>query len=101
MENSASLIFGFVLLLAAVMFYFWPTLRARDVRHPAFTSIFIVNFLLGWLLIPWVIALAWAYRHKKIVEPSPDEYVKCPDCRELVKADANICKHCRCKLVPQ
>lgn len=101
MDSSGSTIFGFVLLLGAIMFYFWPTLRARDVRHPAFVSIFIVNLLLGWLLIPWVIALAWAYRHKKGTEPTPETHVKCPDCRELVLHDARKCKHCGVALVPQ
>lgn len=91
MESSASTIFGFVLILAAVMFYFWPTLRARDVRHPAFVSIFIVNLFLGWLLIPWVIALAWAYRHKKILQPQTK---KCPECAEPILLEAVKCKHC-------
>lgn len=101
MDNSGSTIFGFVLLLGAVMLYFWPTLRARDVKHPAFTSIFIINLFLGWLLVPWVIALAWAYRHKKGLEPTPETHVKCPDCRELVLKDARKCKHCGVTLVPQ
>jgi hypothetical protein len=29
-----------------------------------------------------------------------DTHVRCPDCRELVRKDARVCKHCRCKLVP-
>lgn len=33
--------------------------------------------------------------------PSPDTHVRCPDCRELVRADAVKCKHCGAKLVPQ
>jgi hypothetical protein len=28
-------------------------------------------------------------------------HVKCPDCAELVKAEASVCKHCGCKLIPQ
>lgn len=34
-------------------------------------------------------------------KPTPNTHVRCPDCRELVRHDAVICKHCRCKLVPQ
>ena len=30
-----------------------------------------------------------------------DSAVRCPDCRELVRHDARVCKHCRCQLVPQ
>ncbi len=33
--------------------------------------------------------------------PSPATHVKCPDCKELVRKEANVCKHCGCKLVPQ
>lgn len=28
-------------------------------------------------------------------------HVRCPDCRELVRADASKCKHCGARLVPQ
>lgn len=78
--------------IAGLFLYFWPTLRARDVRHPAFTSIFIVNMFLGWLLVPWVIALAWAYRHKKAEAIGTK---KCPECAEEVKLEALKCKHCQ------
>ena len=33
--------------------------------------------------------------------PSPETHVKCPECKELVRKEANKCKHCGCKLVPQ
>jgi cytochrome bd-type quinol oxidase subunit 2 len=33
--------------------------------------------------------------------PNPKTHVKCPDCRELVLKDANVCRHCHCKLIPQ
>jgi len=33
--------------------------------------------------------------------PSHSTHVRCPDCRELVRRDATVCKHCSCKLVPQ
>ncbi|AWL07656.1 hypothetical protein DIR46_07095 [Massilia oculi] len=78
--------------VVALFIYFWPTLRARDVRHPAFTSIFLINLLLGWLFIPWVLVLAWAYRHKKVVEPPTK---KCPECAEIVLLEATRCKHCQ------
>lgn len=32
---------------------------------------------------------------------SPDTHVRCPDCKELIRADARKCKHCSCSLVPQ
>jgi hypothetical protein len=33
--------------------------------------------------------------------PSPDTHVRCPDCKELVRKEATVCKHCGCKLRPQ
>lgn len=32
---------------------------------------------------------------------STSTHVRCPDCRELVRADARKCKHCGIALVPQ
>jgi len=32
---------------------------------------------------------------------TPATHVKCPDCAELVRREARVCKHCGCKLVPQ
>lgn len=31
---------------------------------------------------------------------TPETHVRCPDCRELVRNDARVCKHCGTKLVP-
>jgi len=32
---------------------------------------------------------------------TPDTHVKCPDCAELIRREARVCKHCGCRLVPQ
>lgn len=50
--------FGVLLILAA--FYFLPTFVARDREARNKNAVFVINFFLGWLLIPWVIALAMA-----------------------------------------
>ena len=33
--------------------------------------------------------------------PTPETHVRCPDCKELVRKEANKCKHCGSKLIPQ
>lgn len=33
--------------------------------------------------------------------PRPDTHRRCPECRELVRADASRCKHCGIGLLPQ
>ena len=59
---------------------------------------------LGWFilgLIGPIIALFAAVLMPKLEQgPTPDTHVKCPDCKELVLKDANVCKHCGCRLVP-
>jgi len=32
---------------------------------------------------------------------TPETHVRCPDCKELVRADARKCKHCGTALIPQ
>src|SRR5580698_1838338 len=49
---------SWVLLLAIVGFYFLPTIVAG--RHPNSSAIFVLNLLLGWTFVGWVIALVWA-----------------------------------------
>lgn len=66
---------------------------------------------LGWFLLAAVVSPLLAFLLCLALGPlpqpgstgqiSPDTHVKCPDCRELVLADARICKHCGAKLVPQ
>lgn len=37
----------------------------------------------------------------KGMRPTPDTHVKCPDCAELVRREARVCRHCGCRLIPQ
>ena len=53
-ELAIGLIFVFV--------YFLPTIRAMQVSHPKSTAIVLLNILAGWLIVPWFIAMAWAFR---------------------------------------
>jgi hypothetical protein len=51
-----------LILLAVLSFvgYFLPTICALSNHQHNWASIFVVNLFLGWTLIGWVIALAWA-----------------------------------------
>jgi hypothetical protein len=42
--------------------YFLPTLIARHVEHKNFSAIAILNLLLGWTFLGWVVALVWAVK---------------------------------------
>lgn len=59
-------------------------------------------FLLG-TLFPAVALLVVAVLPAVTAEtaaPTPETHVRCPDCKELVRKDARVCKHCQCKLTP-
>jgi hypothetical protein len=60
---------------------------------------FVLSLLISPLLA--VIVLAIAGRAADADAPKPDTHVKCPDCAELVRKEARVCKHCGCRLVPQ
>jgi len=49
---------GWILLLVLLGIYFLPTIVAG--RHHNSSAIFVLNLLLGWTFIGWVIALVWA-----------------------------------------
>ena len=51
-----------ILFLLALVFYFLPTVIATSNKHKNAAAIFVVNLLLGWSLIGWVVALAWAVK---------------------------------------
>jgi apolipoprotein N-acyltransferase len=51
----------FLLILAVgLAIYFLPLIIAISARRKNVMAIFVVNFFLGWTLIGWVVALAWA-----------------------------------------
>ena len=59
-------------------------------------------FLLGTLFPAFaLLVVAVMPAEKPDNSPTPETHVKCPDCKELVLKEATVCKHCRCKLVPQ
>lgn len=47
-------------LLVLLFIYFLPLIVAWTGKHPGRGGVFLVNLLLGWTFLGWVIALAWA-----------------------------------------
>jgi len=45
-----------------LLFYFLPTLLALMKSKRDTISIFVLNLLLGWTFIGWVVALVWALK---------------------------------------
>jgi hypothetical protein len=83
------------LLILSALLYFLPTIIAR---HKAdVMGIFLVNFLLGWTVIGWIVALVWACSAEMYV---PVRYVPasggrfCSQCGALAPTGAHFCGMC-------
>ena len=93
---------GILWLIIAGLLYFAPALVARSRKHKSAQAITLLNIFLGWTVLGWIVAAVWAHTgNTRAGEPDPSTHVKCPDCAELVKREARVCKHCGCKLIPQ
>ena len=64
-SDPAILLFILTLILLALISYFLPTVVASIRRHTDKGPIFVINLFLGWSLIGWVVALAWASKGTK------------------------------------
>lgn len=64
---------GIVALFLLIAWYFIPSLIAWEKAKAGKVSILIVNIFLGWTVIGWIVALAWAvYPDKKQLEGGAD-----------------------------
>ena len=59
---SSGILAGLMLTALGMLLYFLPTVLGWSKRDRA--SIFVVNLFLGWTLVGWVVALAWALKHE-------------------------------------
>lgn len=58
MENGSDVTF-FIVLIFLIIIYFLPTLIANGNRKRNAEAIAILNLLLGWTVIGWLVALIW------------------------------------------
>lgn len=82
-------------LIVAALFYFLPTIIGRNKAD--FGGILLVNLLLGWTVIGWIMALIWACAAET---PVPVRYVPvssgrfCSQCGTLSPAGTRYCAAC-------
>jgi hypothetical protein len=74
-REGGRVIVGLLLLVFGLAFYLAPTIIAIARGHNNIAPIAVVNFFLGWLLIGWVIALAWAFTDLKQLERKRRSYL--------------------------
>jgi len=60
MQMQNFTVLGLVLVVLFFAFYFLPTLIAFSRQHKNKLAIFLLNLLLGWTVLGWVISLVWS-----------------------------------------
>lgn len=82
-------------LFVAVLIYFLPTFATAGKER--YAGVLVLNLFLGWTLVGWVVALAWAVSLPRKVAPPTVVAVTtrlCPFCAEQIQLAAIVCKHC-------
>ncbi|HKM79600.1 MAG TPA: superinfection immunity protein [Candidatus Acidoferrum sp.] len=107
------------LALLSLAIYFIPTFIVWNKTKKNTTAIFVLNLLAGWTGIGWLVALIWALTSDVTDAEKPNQLKqgelepnykyqerlrqaaavvsekKCPDCAEVVKAEAKKCRFCQ------
>ena len=60
------MLFGIMLLVCAVFIYLLPAIVAFSKGHRNAMAILMLNLLLGWTFLGWVVALVWAMTRDKV-----------------------------------
>jgi hypothetical protein len=80
------------------LLYFLPSIIGY--RKQAFTGIFVVNLLLGWTVIGWIVALIWACtaqeqpRFYAVAGPGPGPARYCSRCGAASQGAGSFCWNC-------
>lgn len=74
-----------------IALYFLPSIIGRNKRN--FAAIFVLNLLLGWTLVGWIVALIWALT-VDAPPPAAQAQPSCSVCRTPIRAGQNFCPGC-------
>jgi hypothetical protein len=59
-----------LVLFAGGLLYFLPAIAAYERRHRNAAAIFLVDLLLGWTVLGWIVALVWSFT-ANVAAPPP------------------------------
>lgn len=99
-SGGAALI-GFIILAAI---YFIPTIVATSRKVTNAGSVFVINLLLGWSVIGWIVALAMAVKTKTpqvIVVTQTAPLPACTSCGTALIPGQQFCSNCGTARVPK
>ncbi|MGS1109146.1 superinfection immunity protein [Achromobacter anxifer] len=68
LNGFGKLVAGLFFIVAPAL-YFLPSIEGKLREQPNIVSIALVNLLLGWTLVGWVVAMAWACAARKEAAP--------------------------------
>lgn len=61
MHTNGDGFLALILVLAVALAYFLPSVVAWQRRHHQRGAIFVLNLLLGWTALGWIVALVWSF----------------------------------------
>jgi hypothetical protein len=84
--------FHLIAFAVCLSLYFLPSIIGRNKRN--FAAIFLLNLLLGWTVIGWIVALVWALTVDAASLPGTSAQPSCSVCRTPIRAGQNFCPGC-------
>ena len=72
MEGLGGIIFGIIFVIVGVPLYFFPAIIAWYRQHPRLEVVFLVNALVAWTVVGWLVTLLWSFSGPGAAE-SPSE----------------------------
>ncbi len=63
--NAGQLVSSLLFLAMGVFLYFLPTIVAVSRKHQNAAAIAMLNILLGWTFLGWVVAIVWAFTESR------------------------------------
>ena len=95
--TGAGAFIGIVGFLAIAAMYFLPTIIATSRKVTNTGSVFVINLLLGWSVIGWVVALAMAVKSKTpqvVMMTSSASLPACAKCGVNLTPGQQFCSNC-------